>query len=261
MIKLEKLGVIVAVVTSIIGAVISCYALYQAKEANNIARTHIESNLTVEIVDGKLPTAKFTDHIQSEVEFLSSENSIYGAYFFKEYNVLISNQGMKPVLLEDEQVMEYLPNGFLRPDGSFYPDTKNYWGTVTYEFTRPNSNNKLIYPIKLDTNSYEVFLLKVEYSIPRFVWDMTNLVHNKKYSYSEAEEIFNNIDYPFWGQFSPDIPVKLNERTHSPNKYFQEFCLIIRDNEGHNLKIPVTHHIHTKLSVHDVFDKSSPCKR
>ena len=90
MTKLEKFGVIGSFIVSIIGLAISIYALIQTKEANDIARKQIESNLTVDIVDGKLPTANFIDRVQTEVTFFPSELP-YGAYFFKDYYLLLAD--------------------------------------------------------------------------------------------------------------------------------------------------------------------------
>ena len=259
MTKLEKFGVIGSFIVSIIGLAISIYALIQTKEANDIARKQIESNLTVDIVDGKLPTANFIDRVQTEVTFFPSELP-YGAYFFKDYYLLISNQGMKSTSLEDARVVQLLQNGMILRDGRPDPQTKNWWGSVDYEFKKLDSEKKLLYPIKIDVNSYELFLLRIKYFVPKFAWELSKLKYNETYMYDIAEKVFDNIGYPFRGQFRPDFQIKSNERTNSPNQYYQKFCLILTDSENHSLRIPVDHHIHAKMDVRNTRGNSTYCK-
>lgn len=256
MTKLEKFGVIGSFIISIIGLAISFYTLIQTKEANDIARKQIESNLTVDIVDGKLPTANFIDRVQTEVTFFPAELP-YGAYFFKDYYLLISNQGMKSTLLESANVLQFLQYGMILEDGRPYPQTKNNWGSVDYEFKKLDSEKKLIYPIKIDANSNELFLLRIKYFVPQFAWKRSKLKYNERYMYDIAEKVFDNIGYPFWGQFSPDFQIKSNIKKSTPNQYYQRFCLILTDSENHSLRIPVDHHIHAKIDVRNTRGNSN----
>lgn len=238
----------VGAITGIIALILSAISLYQAGqankiaiEANEIAQKQFESNISISIIDGAFAYPNsWNNTYQKEIEFSPIQDKAYGATFMKDFNILIDNHGSK---------LDSIINAKLY---------RNHGNKLTYfvddSFEIIQSGQSISLPLPVEPDKSEVYLLRVKFYIPKTAWQASGLEF-KKYSYREVNTKFEEVGYPYFGQFVSTMgTTKDASITAIANKYYQIFCLEFQDKLEHRLMLPIYFNV---TGTYDMLDKKS----
>lgn len=240
---LSLLGLLIAFLSFLVAV----WAIIISNKANTrtIELTEKQIVLETDLRKSKLVLQIGRVEKQDKIKFekYTVSNQEFSAIFKQKYKLIINNLGFQSASVISWLVyFKFSSNDSTRKDIGY--GWYNGMGPWFYE-----TDGKLIEPpLTIAPNQPKTLMVEVGIRVPNNAWNKvkSNIIFNKEYDYSYAEEIFTDNGFPFFGQLKLSEKSS-NRKVYSIGNYYHDFLVILFKGDGSQVSANFSHSINSDL--------------